>query len=155
PLYHALISAFERRTGIPLILNTSFNLRGMPIVESPQDALQCFLYTDMDVLYLGRFRVEQAPAGYLLPSRVQGWELTECRDIKTNTLQLVCRSQEFSKQFAMDVEPQLIELINWLDGKRSLQSAYEKAYGANADGKHSLKAVVCAIQHLVREGAME
>lgn len=53
PRYHALLSAFERRTGCPVVVNTSFNVRGEPIVESPEQALQCFLHTDMDYLALG------------------------------------------------------------------------------------------------------
>ena len=47
-----LIRAFERRTGVPVIVNTSFNVRGEPIVCLPQEALRCFLATDMDVLVL-------------------------------------------------------------------------------------------------------
>jgi len=55
PLYHALISAFFRKTGCPVIVNTSFNVRGEPIVESPGDAYKCFMRTEMDVLVLGNF----------------------------------------------------------------------------------------------------
>src|SRR5690606_19729629 len=50
--FHELISAFHRRTGIPLVLNTSFNDNGEPIVETPTDALRTFFRTDMDYLYL-------------------------------------------------------------------------------------------------------
>ncbi len=52
PRYHKLISAFKKRTGCPLIVNTSFNVRGEPIVCSPQDAYRCFMRTEMDVLVL-------------------------------------------------------------------------------------------------------
>lgn len=45
-------SEFKRRTGCGVLINTSFNIRGEPIVGSPQDALRCFLGTDMDVLVL-------------------------------------------------------------------------------------------------------
>lgn len=55
--YHRLLTAFESRTGCPLLVNTSFNVRGEPIVCSPADALRCFLGTDMDVLALGDFRL--------------------------------------------------------------------------------------------------
>jgi len=51
--YYDLIKAFERRTGCPVIINTSFNVRGEPIVESPEDAVNCFLNTHMDYLVLG------------------------------------------------------------------------------------------------------
>jgi len=50
-----LLRAFERRTGCPVLVNTSFNVRGEPIVGTPAEALQCFLSTDMDVLVLEDF----------------------------------------------------------------------------------------------------
>ncbi len=52
PRLHRLISAFKQRTGCPVIINTSFNIRGEPIVCSPQDAYRCFMATNMDVLVL-------------------------------------------------------------------------------------------------------
>lgn len=55
PLFHSLLSAFEEKTGCPLLVNTSFNVRGEPIVESPQDAYRCFMRTEMDYLVLGKF----------------------------------------------------------------------------------------------------
>src|SRR5207249_6975876 len=54
PLYYRLLKAFERRTGCPVIINTSFNVRGEPIVGSPADAYRCFRATDIDALALGR-----------------------------------------------------------------------------------------------------
>jgi carbamoyltransferase len=62
PLFHALIFAFEKETGVPVILNTSFNVRGEPIVETPHDALHCFLSTDMDLLVIGDRLVEKRSA---------------------------------------------------------------------------------------------
>jgi carbamoyltransferase len=53
PLYYDLIREFDRRTDCPLILNTSFNIRGEPIVCTPQDAYQCFMRTHMDDLVIG------------------------------------------------------------------------------------------------------
>jgi len=55
PRYHALISAFKEATGCPVIVNTSFNVRGEPIVESPLDAYRCFMRTEMDALIMGNF----------------------------------------------------------------------------------------------------
>ncbi len=52
PRMHKLISAFKERTGCPVIINTSFNIRGEPIVCSPEDAYRCFMATNMDVLVL-------------------------------------------------------------------------------------------------------
>jgi carbamoyltransferase len=63
PLYYGLIEEFGRLTGIPMVLDTSFNIRGEPIVNSVKQALQCFLTTDMDFLLLGGFLLwKQKPA---------------------------------------------------------------------------------------------
>jgi carbamoyltransferase len=64
PEFRALIEAFERLTGCPLLVNTSFNVRGEPIVCSPRDAYRCFMRTDMDLLVMEDvvlWRSEQPP----------------------------------------------------------------------------------------------
>ena len=53
PRYHALLEAFKARTGCPVIVNTSFNVRGEPIVCTPADAFGCFMGTDLDCLAIG------------------------------------------------------------------------------------------------------
>ncbi len=53
PLFHSLLTAFKRRTGCPVLVNTSFNVRDEPIVCSPQDAVRCFLATGLTALVLG------------------------------------------------------------------------------------------------------
>jgi len=53
PRYHALISLFKERTGCPVIVNTSFNVRGEPIVGTPEDAFRCFMGTEIEVLAVG------------------------------------------------------------------------------------------------------
>ena len=53
PRYHALITAFERKTGCPVLVNTSFNVRGEPIVGVPEDAFRCFMGTELDILAVG------------------------------------------------------------------------------------------------------
>ena len=52
PVYHAILSAFRDRTGCPVVVNTSFNVRGEPIVCTPEDAYRCFMRTAMDALVL-------------------------------------------------------------------------------------------------------
>ncbi len=59
PLFHRLIDRFDRLTGVPVVLNTSFNLRGEPIVLTPADALSTFLRSGMDALFLGRLLVRK------------------------------------------------------------------------------------------------
>jgi carbamoyltransferase len=53
PRYHALISLFKQRTGCPVIVNTSFNVRGEPIVGTPEDAFRCFMGTEIEALAIG------------------------------------------------------------------------------------------------------
>ena len=53
PRFAAILAAFERRTGCPVLVNTSFNIRGEPIVHDARDAYRCFMFTDMDTLVVG------------------------------------------------------------------------------------------------------
>ena len=53
PRFHALLSAFKQKTGCPVLVNTSFNVRGEPIVCTPEDAFRCFMGTELDVLAVG------------------------------------------------------------------------------------------------------
>ena len=59
PRYHALMEAFRQKTGCPVIINTSFNVRGEPIVCSPRDAYRCFMRTNMDYLVLNDFLLDK------------------------------------------------------------------------------------------------
>ena len=78
--YYKLLKAFERRTGCPVIINTSFNVRGEPIVCAPEHAYRCFMGTNMDVLVLERF--------VLLKSEQPGGEQV--------------RNEEYLAQFKLD-----------------------------------------------------
>lgn len=53
PRYHALLTAFKERTGCPVLINTSFNVRGEPIVCTPHDAFRCFMGTEIEMLVIG------------------------------------------------------------------------------------------------------
>lgn len=59
PLYYGLISKFEEKTGCPVIINTSFNVRGEPIVCTPLDAYKCFMRTEMDYLVMGNYLLDK------------------------------------------------------------------------------------------------
>jgi len=60
PRYHALISAFAARTGCPVLVNTSFNVRGEPIVCTPEDAFRCFMGTGIESLAVGNCYLEKS-----------------------------------------------------------------------------------------------
>src|SRR5262245_50417484 len=53
PRFHALLSGFKAKTGCPVLVNTSFNVRGEPIVNTPEDAFRCFMGTELDALAVG------------------------------------------------------------------------------------------------------
>jgi carbamoyltransferase len=59
PLYYDTIDAFYGKTGCPVIINTSFNVRGEPLVCTPQDAFRCFMRTEMDYLVMGSFLLDK------------------------------------------------------------------------------------------------
>lgn len=67
PLYHSLIKHFYDLTSVPVILNTSFNVKGEPIVTSPTDALRCFFSTGLDYLIMGDFLIFKRP----LPDQIK------------------------------------------------------------------------------------
>ena len=68
PGYHRLLSAFFETTSVPILLNTSFNVGGRPIVETPQQAIDCFASTSIDLLILDTFLLAKRPFEYLLTS---------------------------------------------------------------------------------------
>jgi carbamoyltransferase len=61
PRYYDVIDAFERRTGVPVLVNTSFNTRGEPIVCTPRDAVECFWTSPLDALVIGSYLLEKKP----------------------------------------------------------------------------------------------
>ena len=62
PLYYRVIKRFGELTGVPVVINTSFNVRGEPIVCTPQDAYNTFVNTGIDVLVIGRYLVTEKPS---------------------------------------------------------------------------------------------
>jgi carbamoyltransferase len=60
PRYHALITRFKELSGCPVLVNTSFNVRGEPIVCTPEDAFRCFMGTELDTLVVGNHFLEKA-----------------------------------------------------------------------------------------------
>jgi len=62
PLFYGLIRRFGERTGVPVLLNTSFNVRGEPIVCTPENAYNTFVHTGIDALVIGSYVVTEKPA---------------------------------------------------------------------------------------------
>jgi carbamoyltransferase len=72
-LYHDLLQEFKKLTGVPVLINTSFNTLGKPIVCTPRDAIECFWTSPFDALIIGSFIIEKNPAA----TSVQKMELQE------------------------------------------------------------------------------
>ena len=66
PRYHAVIEKFKEKTGCGLVVNTSFNVRGEPIICTPTDAFKCFMGTELDVLAVGNYLLIKAEQDELL-----------------------------------------------------------------------------------------
>ena len=62
PRYYDLLKAFQARTGVPVLVNTSFNTRGEPIVCTPRDAVECFWTSPLDALVIGSYLLEKPSA---------------------------------------------------------------------------------------------
>ena len=62
PIFHDLLTRYGARTGVPILINTSFNVRGEPIVCTPEDAYRCYAYTDIDALVMGSFVITEKPS---------------------------------------------------------------------------------------------
>jgi carbamoyltransferase len=60
PRFHALLSSFKRKTGCPVLVNTSFNVRGEPIVSTPEEAFRCFMGTELDTMVVGNLYLQKA-----------------------------------------------------------------------------------------------
>ena len=88
--YYDLISRFADITGVPVLLNTSFNVRGEAIVNAPLDALECFLFTDLDYLVLGDFLVQKS-------ENSEHWLDVEYTDY------LMRRKDRYIKEFATEI----------------------------------------------------
>ena len=71
-LYYDMLQAFYQKTGCPVVINTSFNVRGEPLVLTPEDAFKCFMRTEMDYLMLGNFLLDKS--GQHLTEKDAGWQ---------------------------------------------------------------------------------
>ncbi len=149
PLYHALISAFEKRTGLPVITNTSFNLRGMPIVETPFDALTCFLFTAMDRLYLGRYRISPAGAESFVPFWNKGWKAQIARPSAKARPEAVVQTVSGAKRHSIAIDEAMAGIVLGIDGVRTLAKICE----SQGDTLPRLQALRVT-QELMRTGAL-
>ena len=70
PLFHRLLARFKEKTGCPVLVNTSFNVRGEPIVCTPEDAFRCFMGNELDLLVVGNCVLKKAEQDTCASSRI-------------------------------------------------------------------------------------
>jgi len=75
PAYYNLLQAFKKKTGVPVLVNTSFNTLGKPIVCSPRDAVSCFWTSPFDALIIGSFLIEKESKGETKQKNIQSKEV--------------------------------------------------------------------------------
>ncbi len=149
PLFHALLRELGRQTGIPVALNTSFNLRGMPIVETPADALRCFLSTRIDSLIMDRFLVLAPDFASFVPVRTdfqvttRSWWLSTRADFPDGEVRLRSAAGPTAR-----VEPEILALLRAIDDRRTTR---ELAQAVETD----LEDVVDRLLALCRLGLVE
>ncbi len=159
PLYHCLLEGFSARTGVPVLLNTSFNLAGLPIVESPRDALQCFLFSETDALYLNHFRVEQPPLSALFPQMNRLWELVAPASSPGELLFSFTPMKGGQAKPKSVVVPaiqgiQMERLCAGMDGVRSLEQLLEEAGPEALHDSDRAAQVVRFVKRALRENAL-
>ena len=100
PRYHALISAFERLTGCPVIVNTSFNVRGEPIVCTPEDAFRCFMGTEIEVLAVGNCYLRKEDQEHVAPQELRGGVRTRLNRLDGSAIQDPAHTLQRPQSFA-------------------------------------------------------
>lgn len=113
PVFHALLTEVGRQCGVPVLLNTSFNVRGEPVVCSAEDAWRCFMRTGIDVLVLGNHLIESKPAEVMSPE--QGYAMSSALEAgqRTTTESVL----EFYKQLPFNAYSGSVDMARQLSRK--------------------------------------
>jgi carbamoyltransferase len=147
PLLHALLSHFAARTGTPLLVNTSFNVMGEPIVETPRDALWCLLYTGIDCLYLDGRVIGKAPE---FRSVLEFVPLVRCTIVEQGKA-LDCETEFGPHRYAV-TNPDVLATLAIMDGASTGYDLAARAFGA---GSRAEGRMMKAIGWLMRMSAID
>jgi carbamoyltransferase len=128
-----LLQAFKQRTGVPVLLNTSFNNNAEPIVDSVDDAVVCFLTTTLHHLVVGSYRVERKPdaaLGRLVPSLPWHVTLHEERFDQAGSAQreLWLRSRQVKDEVSCTLSPEAHRVLSRADGRTRLGALIDQAH---------------------------
>jgi carbamoyltransferase len=148
PAFWQLLSAFEALTGVPVLLNTSFNVNGEPIVCTPQDAIECFLSTAIDLLVLGDLLVERVPL-----SRDQSSLARPLIQNGTDVRVFVGSSRPSMisrRHVTASVDPLALEVLRECDGAQTVREIAELFRAAADEDEAAETNVYRAIEFLLR-----
>jgi carbamoyltransferase len=157
PLFYALIASFCRRTGVPVVLNTSFNLRGRPIVESPRDALQAFLFAELEAIYLGRLKVRRPSLDHLYPLLSSRWRfsLTHRLEDGRADVEATLEPRDGSVRPIVVSNPLLAGVLSEVNKERSLMAALEAALDGDTPTADDRDAALRGVQELLRKEILQ
>lgn len=143
PRYWDLIYAFGKITDVPILLNTSFNNYAEPIVDSFEDAVSCFLTTQLDCLVAGNFIIrrrtslqESSSISKLAPSLLLHYRLekastrTDCSLNHEPSFALTSAKRTATKRLSIAISEAMFHMLNVADGKRSLGELISEAPGS-------------------------
>lgn len=130
--YRALIEAFHALSGVPVLLNTSFNVRGEPMVETPTDALRCFLSCNLDVLYMDDYRITKAVPGDcaaedLIPYVNEGVSFRSRAETRAGAALEPRYSYRTRTGYEGDLRREEYELLLFIDANRSVAELQQLA----------------------------
>ena len=142
--FYDLLDKFQKLTGVPCVLNTSFNDAGDPIVESPMDALQTFFKCDMDFLYLGDYLIHKKNQ-----KNIKNINKKITRDIKLNILQ---KRKKILKKFFKNYSKNECKKFIFRKNKESIYNLVFKNYNQfnikiNNWKNHNKKILIVGDQH--------
>jgi len=128
PFFYQLIKKFEQITNVPLVLNTSFNFSGQPIVETPRDALKCFLFTEIDCCYLENLKIEQPDEAEMYLSWTQGCNFSIEKDKVTKEKKIYIHTSQGTFSISESSEQILLFFKSLTNKGLHLKAAFESVY---------------------------
>jgi carbamoyltransferase len=152
--YRRLIERFHEISGIPLVLNTSYNVRGEPIVESPDDAIRCFLSCNLDILYLNGLRITKWTAGSapapadLVPCFNDGVSVHATIENVDGAASAPSYYYQTRTGYRSPLTAEEFELLTLIDAQQSI------AHLAELRGDRPLADAIAAIDSLQRRGLL-
>jgi carbamoyltransferase len=150
PLFWQLLQRFHQETGVPVLLNTSFNDNGEPIVCTPEDAIESFLSTEIDVLVLGNWIIERRAMGLaeLLPLRPRIQEGCQFRTSLTipeaGPSQAVSHTVVSRRHVQTRLQDDAVALLFACDGTKTVGALLDELVAAKAEPREQVATSLCA-----------